>query len=112
MSSTPGGDQIAVDIVEPLVDAIELSRELDDLALGLAIDREVELAAQPVLRVLTVLTHHDHRRLRTRPCAARKCVPASSEGRARPSASLHEIGQVVPIDFNRGGSSWAMALVS
>src|SRR5262249_39073628 len=61
--STPRRLQAIVEVVETLVDAIELRRELGDLALGLAVDGEIELAAQPILRVLAVLTHHDHRRL-------------------------------------------------
>src|SRR6185369_15044265 len=52
-----------VEIVEPVLDAIELRRELRDLHLRLAVDREVQLAAQAILRVLPVLTHHDDRRL-------------------------------------------------
>src|SRR5262249_20843935 len=54
---------VVVNVVQPILEAIQAGRELDDLALRLAVDREVELAAQAILRILSVLAHHDDRRL-------------------------------------------------
>src|SRR5262250_1075736 len=54
---------VVVDVVQPILEAIEAGRELDDLALRFPVHREVELAAQAVLRILSVLAHHDDRRL-------------------------------------------------
>src|SRR5215510_13258834 len=54
---------VVVDVVQPILEAIQSGRELDDLALRLTVHGEVELAAQAVLRVLSVLAHHDDRRL-------------------------------------------------
>src|SRR5947208_16005858 len=50
--------------IADLVDGeVELAGEDLDLGLGAAVDVEVELAAEAVLGVLTVLAHHDDRRL-------------------------------------------------
>src|SRR4029077_10118681 len=38
-------------------------RQALNLGLGAAVDVVIEFAAEAVLRILTVLTHHDHRRL-------------------------------------------------
>jgi len=50
-------------VLQPVLDPVELRGQLSDLGLRFPVHREVELAPQPVLRVLAVLAHHDDRGL-------------------------------------------------
>src|SRR5689334_6903201 len=51
------------DIVHLFAQEVQLAREALDFEFGAAIDVVIEFAAQAVLFVLPILTHHDHRRL-------------------------------------------------
>ena len=55
--------QQRTDVVDLVVQQVDLARQSLDIRGGATIHFEVQLAAQTVLRVLSVLTHHDDRRL-------------------------------------------------
>jgi hypothetical protein len=55
--------QFVVDVTNLLSEAIELPGHPLDLGRGAAVDVEIELAADAVLLILAILTHHDDRRL-------------------------------------------------
>jgi hypothetical protein len=51
------------DISHLVVQHIQLMRDVLDFAFRASIDLLVQLAADAILRVLPILTHHDYRRL-------------------------------------------------
>src|SRR5262249_50561683 len=55
--------QRVMDVVQMILHARQPRGELSDLDFRFPVDGEVELAAEPVLRVLAVLAHHDDGRL-------------------------------------------------
>src|SRR5262245_66581162 len=71
---------VVVDVVQPILEAIEAGRELGGLALRFPVHREVEPAAQAVLRILSVLAHADDPRLPGRQPRALPVAPRSTAG--------------------------------
>src|SRR5262245_42233973 len=66
LRSPLGGEAVADEVLEVadlLRHHVDLPGEALDVRGGAAVDVEVELAAEAVLRVLSVLAHHDHGRL-------------------------------------------------
>jgi hypothetical protein len=62
LAAVVGGDaEAVVDVADEVGEGVELAAEVLDFGFGAAVDVEVELAAEAVAGVLTVLAHHDDR---------------------------------------------------